>query len=244
MKLKIESYYHCDDQPKDITELVLWLEDISKRQIHGHRDNDRWSCDGELLEDKSQLRIEKLLAGYGELQCHCRYISLTINKLFENLSIKSRLVELVSARHGEPTLNRHCCSEIFFDNQWIHVDADMGVMFRGDWSEYLHSLKLKERLDLALINAVDVYRLTNDKKISLDFPKIAIADMYHALKDDNAMIGWYRSKANALMFGTDIFIPDSSPEYMDSVRKNMVTSKKGKENFMSETEFRKKYYSD
>ena len=114
---KINDYYHGQDTPQSLQELILFLSDISNRHIHGLRDNDIWK-EGILTQDKSRQRLQNIKAGYGLLNCHCRYISQTANTLLKEIGIESRQVELLSGKHLEKD-SRHIISEIIWQNSYF-----------------------------------------------------------------------------------------------------------------------------
>lgn len=230
----------ASDKPQNLEELIIWFKDASNRQIHGLRDNDEFDNKGILIEDKNLIRLEKIRKGYGELVCHCRYISMTMIVLLQEINIDARLVEWIS--DGKNPLDlRHTCFEFYFDNQYILSDIDAGILFLDSSSlEYFSALDTKKGFDANIVTSKNLYRLIQKKKVSPDFP---VKDFQKIINDDYLLIQWYKPKTKAIMFNFDIYAGNISDENIQVIRANLVDSKKGKERFLTLKEFENKFYS-
>ena len=233
---KINDYYHGQDTPQSLQELILFLSDISNRHIHGLRDNDIWK-ESILTQDKSLQRLQNIKAGYGLLNCHCRYISQTANTLLKEIGIESRQVELLSGKHLEKD-SRHIISEIIWQNSYFHADLDFAIIFNENLT-YLSSIDIQHKMYNKQLNEQNIWRLTFTKQVD----KTTHNYFTPTLQSNKAIIEIYQLCSQAIMIDNDISIADDKQELQPQIRSELVDSKKSAATFLTQDKFKKKYYS-
>jgi hypothetical protein len=238
MRKIYRDYYLAKFRPNTTAQLINWFKDASKRQIHGLRDNDKFNSEFIIIEDNSIKRKSKIIYGYKKLVCHCRYISRTMVNLLEGLKIDARCVEFVSSENDLSDC-RHTCFEINFENKFIHVDIDCGVMFVDQTGNYLSSIELFLNIKQGKIRPQNVVWLNRNKKISPDFP---VRSFLKVLGNKQAIIDWYGKIMGSIMIDMDIYTYGTTNEAMENVKANIIPYKKDKENYLSKDDFRDKYY--
>lgn len=236
LNFKINDYYHGQDTPQSLQELILFLSDISNRHIHGLRDNDIWK-NGMLTEDKSQQRLQNIKDGYGLLNCHCRYISQTANTLLQTIGIESRQVELLSGKRLEKD-SRHSISEIVWNNSYLHADLDFGIIFNENLTN-LSSIDVQHKMYNNQLNEQNIWRLTFTKQVDQTTHK------YFAptLQSNKALINIYQLFSQAIMIDNDISIVNDQQELQSAMREEIVESEKKYTNFLTTAQFKQKYYT-
>ena len=229
---KLNDFYHGQDTPTNIGELVDFLSDIADRHIHGLRDNDYWK-EGELVEEKSGERLEKIRKGAGELITHCRYISQTTLALLEGVGLPGRVIDFIAAER-KLSGYRHTVSEIYYDRAWIHVDTDMGILFITP--DYLSSFDTAERFQQGEMNSENIQRLVTNKKIDeKTFP-----DFRKIIENDLRLIEWYENLTAAMMIKMDFYT--FNEDIGEKVKYNFVDSKKNKTQCFKREDFLRNHY--
>jgi len=230
---KINDFYHKQDTPQNMEELLSFLMDITERHVHGLRDNDIFE-NGQLVQSKSQERLEKIRRGPGELIAHCRYIAETTVVLLKNVGISARSVEFIAYEQKFPNI-RHTVSEAVFNDQRIHLDTDVGILFVD--RDYLSSLDVAESLHHRNLKPEHLRSLVVRKKINEEeYPYLR-----EIIEDGQKLLKWYENMAVAMMIGTDFYTPNQN--LGEAVRMNIIDSKKETAQLLSRADFMTKYYA-
>ncbi len=233
---KITDFYHGQDTPQSLQEIILFLADISNRHIHGLRDNDIWQ-NGTLIENKTEQRLQKIKTGYGLLNCHCRYIAQTTNILFQDVGISSRLVELLSGKCQEKD-SRHVVNEISWQNEYFHADVDIGILFTQHLT-YLSTLQLQQKINHNQLTKNNLWRLTNTKQVDPTTHKYLIP----LLQKDELTIEHYKPLSKSIMIDFDYCIANDQEQDKETILNEIVDSKRPYANFLPTSQFQQKHYT-